>query len=95
MSRINGFLRARLTGVDASVQGLTHTAHDFPCNIYPRHLISVSSWTRKLLNMKHLGRYRILFHHFEEESKQNGHLGLLIPASAQTYPQFLWKTATA
>jgi len=93
MGRINGFLRPRLTGVRASVQGLTHTVHDFPCNIYPRHLISVSSWTRKLLNMKDFGRFRILFHQFEKESKQNGHLGWLIPASAQTYPQFLWTTA--
>jgi hypothetical protein len=87
---INADLALRLTDRDATDQRLTHIAAGRAGDIYERHFIFDSRGLRKQLNIKDLHGFRILFHQFEKDSKQNGHLALLIPASAQTYPQILW-----
>src|ERR1700722_15051109 len=87
---INGYPSLRLTPGFAQDQRLTHTDCDSHCNILEQHLSGKSRGRHNLLNLKDSFRFRTLFHQFEWDPKRNGHLGLMIPASQQTYPQVLW-----
>src|ERR1700722_17043660 len=71
-------------------QRLTHIDFDPPCNICKTLLYQASRGWRNPLICLDSFRFRTLFRQFDYVSKQNGHLGLMIPVSQQTYPQVLW-----